>query len=286
MNLRLPVMSVRAWGKSDGFSLTEVMAASFIGLLLILSLVATVTQQRATMRAQQLVGEMHQNLRFAMDSVSRDIRTAGYGLEIDPPLLDDWVTWISGFTENPMVIEGLGGAPDQLVIVGALDNPVTTLSAPAPAGTNVIVVADASAFNTFDKSIIFIGRTSTARILGINGNALTISLHPTHNNGLRFDFPAGSPVELVKEYRYRWYNAADYPYYPFLSRQDSGADYSRQWMKVTAGYIEDFQVARNGDLLEVAITAIVAHPDRHYHHPEKDDPFRRATLASTIKPRN
>jgi hypothetical protein len=57
-------------------------------------------------------------------------------------------------------------------------------------------------------------------------------------------------------------------------------------MKVTAGYIDDFQVVRNGAGLDISITGMVAHPDRHYTHPVEGDNFRRTTLTSKVVSRN
>lgn len=276
----------RRAGNRDGFTLTEVIVASFISTMLITVLVGTVVNLRATLRAQQLIGEMHQNVRFAMDTVSRDVRTAGYGLDVYDAVLDDWVTWINGFTENPMIIEGTGDEPDELVILGALDGPATSLAAPASEGDHLITVVNPSDFNTFDKSIIYIGQTTTARILAISGNNLTISIHPKLTRGLEFDYPAGAPVERVQEIRYRWYDATDYPNYPFLSRLDMGKNYTARWMRVAAGYIDDFRVTRNGAGLDIAITGVVAHPDRRYTHPVEGDRLRRETLVSKVVTRN
>jgi hypothetical protein len=255
-------------------------------MALITSLMATVVHQRSAMRAQQLISEMHQNVRYAMDTICRDVRAAGYGLDVSDAVLDEWVGWVMNFTSNPMVVQGTGDEPDKLLIAAAFDEPVTTLAAAAAKGANTITVADATMFNTFDRRLIYIGRTSTARITAIDGNILTISTRPSASGGLRHDFGAGSPVELVKLVRYECNDAADYPDYPYLARTDTSEYYAQNWMKVSAGHIEDLQVVQNGNAFEVSVTGVVAHPDRFYTHPTEADHLRRETLTSSIAPRN
>jgi prepilin-type N-terminal cleavage/methylation domain-containing protein len=272
----------------QGFTLVEMMMASAISVILVAAVFTAFIFQRHAFEAQQRVNEMQQNVRTALDTLTHDLHLAGYGLRRIPPYkVGDWITWVTGMTDNPMVIQGGGTVPDELLIAGVFENPVTTTSAIVTNGAKSITVADASEFNTIDRKVIYIGRSETARIIGKAGNTLTISTHATESKGLRYGYEVGAPIELVQVVRYAWANpAATYPFEPHLTREIEGRTYSQNWQKLCAGNIEDFQLTRNFYSMEMAVTGRTSTEDYKYVDPDHNDGYRRMTVARTFYPRN
>lgn len=70
----------------QGFTLVEVMIALLIGGVVMIAVLTTFRVQHATYLAQDQVVEVQQNLRVAMDMLSREIRSAGFD-PTEPPKL-------------------------------------------------------------------------------------------------------------------------------------------------------------------------------------------------------
>jgi type IV pilus assembly protein PilW len=64
--------------RAVGFSLVELLVAMTIGLVVLGGLYGVFTIQNKTFSKQELIVEMQQNARAAMDMMSREIRMAGY----------------------------------------------------------------------------------------------------------------------------------------------------------------------------------------------------------------
>jgi type IV pilus assembly protein PilW len=64
--------------RAVGFSLVELLVAMTIGLVVLGGLYGVFTVQNKTFSKQELIVEMQQNARAAMDMMSREIRMAGY----------------------------------------------------------------------------------------------------------------------------------------------------------------------------------------------------------------
>ena len=289
--------------RRGGFTLVELMSATFVGLMLIAMFVAAFTQQRRVYRKEQLITEMQQNARFAMETISRDIRMAGYGLDVPEHQLNTWVSWLPNFHQNPMISSGSGSDSDVLTIVAAFDEPVAALSSGAPSGSQTLSVSmlRGNFGDTFKPSdLIFIGKSETLRIEDVNSGQLVVSSHPTSSRGIRHTYAAGTPVELVGTVEYEivpggaW--GGDFPY---LARIDSLTQYywfrggnhsygrdGRQDLMVTAGYIEEMQFQRQSGGIEVSLRARTSQPDAYYVHPTFKDPYRRMNLTSLVRPRN
>ena len=63
-----------------GFSLIEVMSALVILAIALTAVFATFISQQKSFTTQNRVAELQQNLRQAVEYMSRDIRMAGYGI--------------------------------------------------------------------------------------------------------------------------------------------------------------------------------------------------------------
>jgi len=63
---------------SPGFSLVELLIAMAVGLIILGAMYGLFTIQSKQLGTQDVVAEMQQNARIAMDIVTRDVRMAGY----------------------------------------------------------------------------------------------------------------------------------------------------------------------------------------------------------------
>lgn len=285
------------------------MSATFIGLMVITMFVAAFTQQRRIYRKEQLVTEMQQNIRFAMETISRDIRMAGYGLSVPQHQLNSWVSWIPNFHQNPMINSGTGSNPDSLTIVAAFDAPVATLTMGAAAGTQQLkltMINGRSVGDTFgpsDRRLIFVGKSETLRIVSHTSDGVVVSAHPSANGqGMRYAYAAGTPVEILSEVHYEIMpDGAWGGNFPFLARIDSMTEYNFfrssggnnfygkkgiDGLTVSAAFIEDLRFQRQSGGIEVMLRARTSQPDGHFVHPTFEDPYRRMTLTSLVRPRN
>ena len=288
---------------TGGFTLVELMMASFIAVMVISMFMGSFFQQRQVFRRQQMVTEMQQNGHYALESICRDLRMCGYGLNIGKAAISDW---IPGLTSNPAVTYGATGDSDSIVIAAAFNPAVATLAVGADTNSTTLTVAmtgsqtAADMFGPTDKRVIFLGKSETLRITAINGNILTISSSPTATQGTEYGYAAGDSIEIVSQVEYRWSapKATWLADYPHLSRIDTMVNYSLytdtleygtagyDFLQVTAAYVEDLQIVDNGSSFEVTLSMRTAHPDAYYTHPALGDNFRRVDFSSMVTPRN
>ena len=186
-----------------GFTLTELLA-----VLLIVSLVAAgigsvfASQNRAYVH-QDIAVALEENLRVSLATVSDSLRLAGCGAPSSD--LDDWIPWVRGFRDAPVVVREGGDAPDELS-VAACTAVVARLSHDAAAGSTTLSLDSEvsgrtieSLLNTYDKGLIWIGDTQHATVRALGGGAVTIDTDPRANGdqGLLRAFLAGTPVSRI-----------------------------------------------------------------------------------------
>jgi len=276
-----------------GFTLAELMVASTLSVLMVLGLVTTFLQYRKSFKSMQLMTEMDQNLRLAMEMMTRDLRMAGHGLNtIRRSEFSAWMNGLGSYTNEITVSQGSSGAPDTLTVVGAIDSAGSTLAmAASVSGTTLRVASgEGSRFDTANRKIILIGKTETARVKGVAGDTLTVSTHATQsmNKVLGDPYPVGSPVELVKVITYTIKNdPSTYPKMPYLHRSDSAAPASFDWQNMVATGIEDLQLslirATNPAVWQISLTARSTQPDPNYTDPTRGDQYRRRTMTTQVR---
>ena len=274
-----------------GFTLLEMAFATAITALVVLGVMVTFLSHYRSYRAHRALRDMQQSARTALEAVSRDVRMAGYGVTVPDSQLSSWITWVSDITNNPTVHNGGSGqGRDALSIVAAFGPPLASLSQPAISNAIALHVGsgEGARFNTSDKSVIFIGRLETARIVSLTGDILTVSVDPDMaGKGLRWDYPVGTPVELVEVATYEWYDGTNaYPHHPCLLRDDHHGVLSMAWQKMVAGNVEDFQVQELFYSLNVDISVRAGEAEQNYTNPDRGDHFRRLTVGTRILPRN
>lgn len=275
--------------RRGGFTLIELMMATGISMILVLSLVYTYTQQRYAYKVLQQRNELDQNIRAAIDMMARDIRNAGYGISSSVSLLPSWVDWVSGVSITGYVTTVTSGGNTRLYVTGALEAPVANLNAAISSGSFTITLPSGkgSQFNTGSKKLICIGRTEMARITSISGDTLTLSTSPTTARALRYGYPAGSPVEQIKCVMYEQSNDSyNYPYVPHLRRDDNTGSMPYTWQRMVAGNIDRMVIGNGtGGSVQLTIQGRTSDVDRKYTDPGYNDHFRRKTISTQVSVR-
>ena len=146
-----------------GFTLIEMMSAFVILIIAMTAAYATFEFQHASFTTQNRVAETQQNLRSAMEMLSRDIMLAGYGIPAAVnlpagliPSGDNTIRTIDPWNSTTTA--------DQIVLLYTYDMdanlPPTTLSANMGAYNNTISVASTNGFANGDYIIVTNGSSA------------------------------------------------------------------------------------------------------------------------------
>lgn len=215
-----------------GFSLVEVMSALIILAIAMTAVFATFISQQQSFTVQNRVAEMQQNLRQAVEFMSRDIRIAGYGIP-DNVTIPNGVVATGVTSIRSLYAKDNTTGPDQIYVLYMFDmdgnQPPTSLTSPMGALATTISVASAGGF--FDNELILVtdNTNTTADLFQISGTpaGTTISLN-TGSYNVHPGFPAGgyltSPSALVAKARFvRYYiDSTTDPAHPTLMVQRMG----------------------------------------------------------------
>lgn len=272
-----------------GFTLAEVLISLAISMIVFRSIVIAYIHQQKTFRRTRSMNEVQQNLRASLDLIARDARMAGYGVPTEDTAA--WFPWAPQQTGRIVVTEPVSPEdPDTVSIAAALDEPVSSLLlATEPGDTDIEVLADtAESFDAARRSVIFIGRRETARIVSLSGSRLHISTDPVaENEGLKYAYAAGTPIEMIQIVTYRCeLEPAGFPYLPCLLRQSSLDDVASTTQDLAGVGIDDLQFTLSGSVLNLSIRARAAKEDPSYTDPAKGDHYWRKTLTAVVSPRN
>lgn len=155
-----------------GFTLLEVMVAIAIAAFVTAALYATFSVQSKQFITQDLQMEMNQNMRFAVDMVSRSVRMAGYGTS-------GYVTGVLG-PSNP----GNSSEANQLPVIIPWD-------ANGANGTDAITVVYADPSLMMDSSNTVVEACSTTSITfrpGMMDNATKLTQYDSGDLLICFDY--------------------------------------------------------------------------------------------------
>ncbi len=265
-----------------GFTLTELLIASAVATVVIAAILSTYVNMRRRIVSQQILADMYQNVRFASTYLSRDLAMAGYGLTAIPfNQLNSWLTWVPGFTANPLIAQG---ASDSVILAAAYERS-SRLGAAVGAGATSITVAsgDGAKFSDASHRVIYIGRSELARVTGISGDTLSISTGVTTSKGLKHAHSNGVPVEMVCAYRYTVQPATgDHP--AFLRRENLGMSGATIQQEMITEGIEDLQLQRVNDTVQVVLRGVATRPDETVS--DEGDRLRRVTVTNAVSLRN
>jgi len=160
--------------------------------------------QNRTHVQQDAAAALEDNLRAAMAMVTETLRSAGCG--VPKSNLGDWITWVPGFDNAPLIVSEGDGVPDRVSAAACAPQPVATLSGAANAGDTTLSLASnyagvsiATLFNDSDKSLLWIGDTQHARVTGVSGNTVTVDVDPTAtgNQGVARRYLPGTPITRI-----------------------------------------------------------------------------------------
>jgi len=182
--------------KIRGFSLIELMITLALVGVVALFLNNLMASQDRTYKLQDRSAEMDQNLRAAMDTVSRDVMNAGRGPGTWSTISGaDASAWYNA--ANSWRPYGIATA-NTVHLVGCLDSSTGTLASQSNAGTSTITLNAPIPGVTPGSDINIGGDVSlngeNAKVTNVAGNTLTVSSSSTANVPLQRTHVSGTGV--------------------------------------------------------------------------------------------
>ena len=169
--------------KKNGVTLIELLIALVLSSILIAALYRLFISQQKTYTIQDQVADMQQNIRVAIDQMTREIRMAGYGGDI----LAVFGT-INGFTNI------ITPANNSITIL--LADQVGVIKQNATKDASQVRVTNASTFNTDRKKYLCLNGLNNYLIQSISTDTMTLTTSLTE------DHLINEPVYLVKAITY------------------------------------------------------------------------------------
>ena len=257
-----------------GFSFVEMLIVLVVFSILIGSIFGFFGSQRDTYVSEDFKLERDQNLRMALDAISRELKAAGY-CAADEAFVRDLSLWAPpefipsyplsvDLDANPKITVGDDDLPDMITFASCIPtatNP-TTLSADSDETKLAMSLSKSDTDKQYRKGdIIYVGYLpEPARVTAIDGKIITVDTDP-QNPGfqpLSAMYPAGSPVGELSVVSYAVFNDENDPEY---KRHEHGRPLLKR--KINAGGF--YPVAENivqmkvrkldGDVLQVSLTA-------------------------------
>ncbi len=266
-----------------GLTLIELLLALTISGMLVAGIYRTFLSQQHTYTVQDQVVDMQQNVRLAINRMTRELRMGGFGGTNTTFFNDGKVLGIYGSVVTP------GPDPTSVTVVGAYQV-ATTLSANASAGSKKIQVNNASGFDLVKKKFISINGMQSLHIKKITGNEIEFISGET----LAGNHFAGEPVYLIMAITYSlgMFDGKS----ALLKDENLGLGpqpvaeniegLQFRYIMNTGETLDVVPALRYGDIRMIQVN-IVARTDRTDPELAKvGDGFRRRTLTSNIQLRN
>jgi len=269
-----------------GFTLIELMVGMAVGVIVVAAAFTILTTSNKSLSANEQTVDMQQNLRVAMELLTRDLKLAGFG---NPGVA-------VGNCSYPIVpsdqnATGVDSGPDSVqVLVPATRSTGSnrwTLSAATPAGVAQITlqagaVADmVSSGLVVNQSYISIGGSATALVTGFSPSAGTINV----SIPAPVWFQQEDPVYLLQCIRYQVVPPPDPTnvcggYAPCLTRGVAGVVTGPNAEAPIAEGIEDLQLAYACDGCVTAINSGI--PDRIIDDQNGSNSFDQADFKTDV----
>lgn len=262
-------MSGLLFKKKRGVTLIELLIALVMSSILIAALYRVFISQQKIYTVQDQVVDIQQNLRIAIDQMTREIRMAGYGGNI----LEVFGN-VNGF--NYII------TPSDSSITIIFADQVGELKQNVTKGTNQIKVTNANKFNTGKKKYLCLNGLNNYIIQSIASDTLTLT------NPLNEDHVINEAVYLVKAITYSIGLSSGKP---ALRRNENTGGGAQPLAENVEGlqftyYDANGNITGNpSDIRMVKVKATIKTniQDSDY---KSGDGFRRRTLTSYIKVRN
>lgn len=262
-------MNRSVFKKKNGLTLIELLIALVLSSILIAGLYQIFISQQKTYMVQDQVADMQQNIRVAIDQMTREIRMAGYGGDMLAIFGN-----INGFTSI------ITPADDSITIL--LADQVGVLKQNAIKNTNQLKVTNASIFNTDKKKYLCLNGLNNYLIQSVITDTITLTTSLTE------DHLINEPVYIIKAITYSLGVSGGKT---VLRRNENTGGGSQP----LAENIESLQFSyfdANGNvtsnppdilMVRVAVTSKTNRSDPEY---KGGDGYRRRTLSSHIQVRN
>ena len=180
--------------KQTGFTLIELLVSLTVTAIVMTGLVTSFSSQTRASIQRDAYLEMEENLRMGMAAVSGMLRNSGYG--VPTANLNQWITTISGFTNQPIFTSNGGST---INIASCTPRRVAWVVGNEPQGETTITINSASGLKNGD--LIWIGHSEFAKVTSA-GTALGIDTNPMVNGQQGSARPHGnqSPICRVDVY--------------------------------------------------------------------------------------
>jgi prepilin-type N-terminal cleavage/methylation domain-containing protein len=242
--------------RRSGLTLLELLIAVALSSIVALVLYEVFTSQNRIYLVQDDAAEMQQNMRVALEKMTKQVRMTGFGKQ------SSW-TAISGysdstgypFTQLNFSVYPSAGTATQLHLVGCLDSSAGTLSQAVASGGPTLRLASGQAgnFNLTTRSNISIGGKENARVTSINtgSDQLTIdtNLATTGSQGVVNNYAVGTEIFVVKWVSYTVDTSVTPP--ALVINEHEGA-HDQQ----LALFINSMAVSVNGKVVDLTLNGI------------------------------
>ncbi len=271
----------RIFFRNKGITLIELLVALVISSILVAALYRTFIRQQKTYMIQDQVVDMQQNVRVAIDRMSRELRMAGYGGNILTVFVN-----VNGFSNIITPVDNannIGNNDDKITII--LADQVGVLNSNALKGSTTVSVSGADElFNTVKKKYLNLNGQNNYVVSSVSGSTITLT------TALAEDHLANEPVNLVKAITYGLGLSDDIP---VLQRDENTGGGAQPLVE----NIENLQlIYKDGNYpegvpatpldirrIELIVTARTSMSDPEYG---SGGGYRTRVLTSSIKVRN
>ncbi len=253
----------------SGVTLIELLLALLLSSILTAALYRAFISQQRTYTIQDQVAEMQQNVRIALDQMTKEIRMAGYGGDTMSVFGD-----VNGFTD---II-----TPGSNTITILFADQVGVLKEITAAGAQQLRVTNAATFNPDKKKYLCLNGLNNYSVQSVTGDTITL-MHP-----LGEGHPINEPVYLVKAISY--YLGASGGKTVLRRNENTGGGGQPLADNIEGLELTYFDANGNATsnpsdirLVRVEVTARTGMADPQQ---KTEDGYRRRTLSSSIKVRN
>jgi type IV pilus assembly protein PilW len=234
-----------------GYSLIEVMSALVILAIAMTAVFATFISQQKSFTVQKRVAEMQQNLRQAVEYMSRDIRMAGYGIP-DNVIIPNNIIATGVTSIRSLYAKDSTAGPDQIYILYLFDMDANQRStwntATMASGAGTVTVDNTDGFFPTTGELVIVtdginaqlfqSVSKTATALNFGGGVYQGTANNTYGLG-----PPPSTVAKARFVRYYIDNTTD-PAHPTLMVDRMGGAAAQP----VAEDLEDMQLTYGTDL--------------------------------------
>jgi type IV pilus assembly protein PilW len=177
-----------------GFSLIEVMAAIAILGIAMTAVFSTFLFQQKSYTTQVRVAEMQQNLRDAMEMISRDTRMCTYGIPSTVNIVDNEIT--SRYLKSVNSTSG----PDEIYVLYRYDSDAAYPSdnVNLASGASTVTIASTAGFVVGDRILVYNATNADLRRVATVSSPTTLTLQ----GGVVTDYSAGGTLARVRYARY------------------------------------------------------------------------------------